>query len=81
MLSVYPDSVFAKWALANALTSMKRYDEAIATYLSRKVSRVPKRTSPSGSPYGLAGRKAEARKVLEFLLEKRKIAIHPADRR
>ncbi|MCM3877803.1 MAG: tetratricopeptide repeat protein, partial [Thermoanaerobaculia bacterium] len=76
VLSVYPDSVFAKWALANALTSMKRYDEAIATYLSRKVSR-PETNFALGLAYGLAGRKAEARKVLESLLEKRKSQFVP----
>ena len=76
VLSVYPDSVFAKWALANALTSMKRYDEAIAMYLSRKVSR-PETNFALGLAYGLAGRKAEARKVLESLLEKRKSQFVP----
>ncbi|HQR45070.1 MAG TPA: protein kinase [Thermoanaerobaculia bacterium] len=76
VLSVHPDSVFAKWSLANTLTSMKRYDEAIATHLSRKVSR-PDTNFTLGLTYGLAGRKAEARKVLDFLLEKRKSQFVP----
>ncbi|MGE5346998.1 MAG: protein kinase domain-containing protein, partial [Acidithiobacillales bacterium] len=76
VLSVHPDSVFAKWALANTLTSMKRYDEAIATHLSRKVSR-PDMNFTLGLTYGLAGRKAEARRVLEYLLEKRKSQYLP----
>ncbi|MFI5180540.1 MAG: protein kinase [Thermoanaerobaculia bacterium] len=76
VLSVYPDSVFAKWALANTLTSMKRYDEATATYLSRKVAR-PDMNFALGLTYGLAGRKADARKVLEFLLEKRQTQFLP----
>lgn len=78
VLSVRPDSVFAKWALANTLTSLKRYDEAIETYLSRKVPN-PGMNFAAGQAYGLAGRKAEARKVLEFLLEKRKKQYVPAD--
>jgi serine/threonine protein kinase len=76
VLSVHPDSVFAKWALANTLTSMKRYDEAIATHLSRKVPR-PDMNFTLGLTYGLAGRNAEARKVLEYLLEKRKSQYLP----
>ncbi len=76
VLSVYPDSVFSKWALANTLTSMKRYDEAIETYLSRKVPN-PGANFALGLTYGLAGRKVEARKVLEFLLEKRKTQYIP----
>lgn len=76
VLSVHPESVFAKWALANTLTSQKRYDEAIATHLSRKVPR-PDMNFSLGLTYGLAGRKAEARKVLEFLLEKQKSQYIP----
>jgi tetratricopeptide (TPR) repeat protein len=77
-LSVHPESVFARWALANTLTSLKRYDEAIEIYLSRKVSD-PGMNFAAGQAYGLAGRKAEARKVLEFLIEKRKKQYVPAD--
>ncbi len=76
VLSVHPESVFAKWALANTLMTMKRYDEAIATHLSRKVPR-PDMNFTLGLTYGLAGRKAEAQKVLEFLLEKRKSQYIP----
>jgi len=76
VLAVHPESVFAKWALANTLTSMKRYNEAIAVHLSRKVPR-PDMNFTLGLTLGLAGRTAEARKVLEFLLEKRKSQYLP----
>ena len=76
VLVVHPDSVFAKFALANTLASLKRYDEAIAVYLSRKVPD-PGASFALGVTYGLAGRKEEARKVLAKLLEKRKTQFLP----
>jgi serine/threonine protein kinase/tetratricopeptide (TPR) repeat protein len=76
VLAVHPDSVFAKFALANTLQSLKRYDEAIAVYLSRKVPD-PGGNFAVGVTYGLTGRKEEARKVLAKLLEKRKTQFLP----
>jgi tetratricopeptide (TPR) repeat protein len=76
VLVVHPDSVFAKFALANTLTGLGRYDEAIAVYLSRKVPD-PGANFALGVAYGLAGRKAEAKKVLATLLEKRKTQFLP----
>ena len=76
VLVVHPDSVFAKFQLANTLTSLKRYDEAIEVYLSRKVPD-PGANFALGITYGLAGRKEEARKVLAKLLEKRKAQFLP----
>lgn len=71
-----PDSDFAKWALGMTLTARGRYDEAIATFLGRKVS--SRGTNWGlGFAYGLAGRKEEARKVLAFLLEKQKSQFVP----
>lgn len=76
VLSQTPDSDFAKWALGMTLTARGRYDEAISTFLSRKVS--SRGTNWGlGSAYGLAGRKEEARKVLAFLLEKQKSQFVP----
>jgi serine/threonine protein kinase/Tfp pilus assembly protein PilF len=77
ILGVHPDSVFATWALANLLSAQRRYDEAIPLYLSRKVA-APGENFALGLAYGLAGRKAEARKILEFLLEKRRNTFLPA---
>lgn len=76
VLVVHPESVFATWTLANTLTSLKRYDEAIALYLSRKVAN-PESNFALGLAYGLAGRKADARKVLATLLEKNKVQFLP----
>ena len=75
-LSTHPGSVIAQWMLANTLTSEKRYDEAIALFLSRKVPE-PSANFALGLTYGLAGRKEEARKVLDRLLEKRKTTFLP----
>lgn len=77
VLTVHPESVFAKWSLANTLTAVKRYDEAIALFLSRKVGD-PRANFALGLTYGLAGRKDEARKVLGILLEKRKTTFLPS---
>ncbi len=76
VLAVHPDSVFAKFELAITLTALKRYDEAIAVFLSRKVPD-PGANFALGVTYGLAGRKEEARKVLAKLLEKRKTQFLP----
>ncbi len=76
VLVVHPDSVFAKFALANTLTSLRRYDEAITVYLSRNVPD-PGANFALGVTYGLAGRKEDARKVLTKLLEKRKTQFLP----
>jgi len=76
VLTVHPDSVFARWSLANTLTAVKRYDEAVALFLSRKVAD-PKANFALGLTYGLAGRKDEARMVLATLLEKRKSQFLP----
>ena len=76
VLVIHPESVFAKFQLANSLTGLKRYDEAIEVFLSRKVPD-PGSNFALGLTYGLAGRKDEARKVLNKLLEKRKSAYLP----
>ena len=76
VLSQHPGSVFAQWTLANALGSQKRYDEAIAVFLGRKVPE-PSANFALGLTYGLAGRKDEARRVLARLLEKRKETFLP----
>ncbi len=76
VLAGRPDSVFAKFELAVTLTTLKRYDEAIAVFLSRKVPD-PGANFALGLTYGLAGRKEEARKVLAKLLEKRKAQFLP----
>ena len=55
---------------------VRRYDEAIAVFLSRKVPD-PGSNFAVGLAYGLAGRKDDARRVLNTLLEKRKSAYLP----
>jgi TolB-like protein len=75
-LELAPGSAVARYNYANFLGAVGRHDEAIAMYLSRKVSR-PETNFALGLAYGLAGRKAEARKVLESLLEKRKSQFVP----
>jgi serine/threonine protein kinase/tetratricopeptide (TPR) repeat protein len=76
VLVVHPDSVFAKFELAITLATLKRYDESIALFLSRKVPD-PGANFALGVTYGLAGRKEDARKVLAKLLEKRKTQFLP----
>ncbi|MEO8585702.1 MAG: protein kinase [Acidobacteriota bacterium] len=76
VLGTHPDSVFAKFQLGNSLTCLGRFDEAIATFLSRKVPD-PGANFALGLTYGLSGRGNEARKVLATLLEKRKTHYLP----
>ncbi len=76
VLGVHPESVFAKFQLANSLVAVRRYDEAIAVFLSRKVPD-PGSNFALGLAYGLAGRKDDARRVLNKLLEKRKSVYLP----
>jgi len=76
VLTLHPDSVFAKFELAITLAVLKRYDESIALFLSRKVPD-PGANFALGVTYGLAGRKEDARKVLAKLLEKRKTQYLP----
>lgn len=76
VLSTTPDSSFAKFALGQELVAQGRYDEALAALLSRKVPR-PEMNFLVGLAQGLAGRTEEARKVLDFLLERRKTQFVP----
>ncbi len=76
VLSTTPDSSFAKFVLGQELVAQGRYDDALATLLSRKVPR-PEMNFLVGLAQGLAGRKDEARKVLDYLLEKRKAQFVP----
>jgi len=78
VLKRFPDDIFAMWVLGNALTAMGRYDEAIQTFLARKVPTAGTNWM-LGYAYGLAGRKVEARKVLAYLTEKsKKVFVAPA---
>lgn len=76
VLATTPDSSFAKFALGQELIAQGRYDEALTTLLSRKVPR-PEMNFLVGLAQGLAGRKDEARKVLDFLLERRRTQFVP----
>jgi len=71
VLTLYPDHVFASWTLAVALTEKKEYDQAIAIFLARKVPTAATNWSLAYT-YGLAGRKKEALKIIDYLLKKRK---------
>ena len=71
VLAFAPENIFAKWQLGVTLTAMGKYDEAIATFLSRKVPTAGTNWA-LGYAYGRAGKRDEARRVLDFLLEKRK---------
>ena len=66
-----PNDYRPRWFLAIAYANNKQFDEAIAT--SEKgvdlSSRTPSMLGVMGMCYGLAGRKAEANKVLDELLE------------
>jgi TolB-like protein/Flp pilus assembly protein TadD len=77
VLAVSPDSVFVKWTLANAQLAMGHSDEALATYMSRKVSN-PGMNFMVGLLHGLAGRPGEAKKVLDYLLARRSQRYVPA---
>lgn len=66
-----PNDYRAHWFLAIAYANDKRFDEAVATSEKAVVlsSRTPSALGAMGMCYGLAGRKAEANKVLDELLE------------
>lgn len=66
-----PNDYRAHWFLATAYANDKRFDEAVATSEKAVVlsSRTPSTLGLMGMCYGLAGRKAEANKVLDELLE------------
>ncbi len=70
-LAFSPESVFAKWQLGTTLTAMRKYDDAIQVFLSRKVP-TANTNWMLGDAYGKSGRMREAREILNFLLEKRK---------
>jgi tetratricopeptide (TPR) repeat protein len=70
-LAIFPDDVFLTFTLGFALTGAGRYEEAIPVFLARKVPTADTNWS-LGFAYGRAGRKAEARKVLEYLLPRRR---------
>jgi len=67
----FPDHPFMLWAKGLSLTMHGSYDEAIATLRARDV---PNREFNwiLGYAYGLKGDEVNARKVLDFLLEKSK---------
>jgi TolB-like protein/predicted Ser/Thr protein kinase/Flp pilus assembly protein TadD len=69
VLALYPGDVFAKFQLGRVYTEKAMYAEAIAEFLGRKVAR-PETNWALGYAYGRAGKKEEARRVLNFLLER-----------
>jgi TolB-like protein/Flp pilus assembly protein TadD len=74
----FPDHPFLLWAKAMSLTMQGSYDDAIATLLVRDV---PNREFNwmLGYAYGLKGDEENAKKVLDYLLEKsEKTHIPPA---
>ena len=76
VLMLYPDDVFARYSLAIAYAHKGEYDTAIEIFLSRKVSS-PGTNPMLGYTYGMAGRRDEAQRVLDFLLEKSKGTFVP----
>jgi tetratricopeptide (TPR) repeat protein len=70
-LQLAPGSVYLKWQLANALFASGDRAAALDTYLSREVAH-PGMNFMVGLLHGVDGRRAEAREVLDFLLERRR---------
>ncbi len=68
VLDYDPDNLHARWVLAVNLTHKGRYDEAIAEFLRRKVPTASTNWA-LGYAYGLAGRRDETRRILDFLLD------------
>ncbi len=78
VLGLNPDDIFALWVKGCAYSFKGEYDEAIAVFLSRKVPD-PSTNWMLGYTYGRAGDTTEARRVLDFLLDKSKRTfIQPA---
>jgi serine/threonine protein kinase/Tfp pilus assembly protein PilF len=77
ILALSPDSVFAKWVLGNAKLAARDVDGAIQVYLTRAVA-TPDKNFMVGLAHALAGRQAEARAVLDFLLERRRSRYVPS---
>jgi TolB-like protein len=71
-----PESINAKWWLARAYTQKGLYDKAIAEFLSRKV-KSPETNWALAYTFALAGKKDEANKILNYLLEKSKHTYVP----
>ena len=71
VLTLNPDDVFAKWELGVILSKRGAYDEAIATFLSRKVSTADTNWA-LGYTYARAGKTGEARRIIDFLVRRRK---------
>jgi tetratricopeptide (TPR) repeat protein len=71
VIGLDPNHYTAHWFLGIAYANDKRFDEAIAAFEKAVVlsSRAPGALGAMGMCYGLAGRKAEAKKVLDELLE------------
>ncbi len=69
-LELDPDAVYAQWALGVAYVQTGMYEEAIATFLKRKVPTAGSNWA-LGYAYGVSGKRGEARKVLNSLLQRR----------
>ena len=71
VIALDPNNYTAHWYLGVAYTNNKRFDDAIATSEKAVVlsSRAPGALGVLGMCYGLAGRKVEANKTLDELLE------------
>jgi TolB-like protein/Tfp pilus assembly protein PilF len=69
VLTFNPEDIYAKWLLGVTLSEHKKYDEAIAVFLSRKVPSADTNWSLAYT-YGVSGRKQEARRILDYLLRR-----------
>jgi TolB-like protein/tRNA A-37 threonylcarbamoyl transferase component Bud32/predicted Zn-dependent protease len=69
LLTLKPGDVFGQWMLAVILSEQKKYDEAIALFLGRKVAS-PETNWSLGYTYGRAGRRKDAQRVIDFLLKR-----------
>jgi tetratricopeptide (TPR) repeat protein len=71
VVALEPNNYLAHWFLGLAYASNRRFDDGIATLEKAVVlsSRAPSALGLLGMCYGLAGRKVEANKMLEELLE------------
>jgi len=77
LLALFPESIFVHWVYGGTQMARGDLDGALATYLARSVER-PEMNPMVGLVQGLAGREQEARRVLDFLLTRRRERYVPA---
>ena len=71
-----PNAAYARWGLGRAYAQKGMYDEAIEEFLKRDVATAGTNWS-LGYTYGAAGRGDDARRVLDYLLERARTGYVP----